>query len=83
MISPIDLHEKLQVLFWQETTFYRTADYLDVKVPTFVNTAAVDTAMDSSGAADPIPQEGIQQHRYCMGTHWREVMCEWAYNCKY
>jgi Cyclin, N-terminal domain/Cyclin, C-terminal domain len=83
---PVDLRERLEVLFWQEITSYRTNDYLrafhitplDDRHPTNPERgAATIEASASFGIADEAISSGEQ-----IKQHWRDVICEWAFNRK-
>lgn len=67
--APIDLRERLDVLFYQEATSYKTEDYLRI-----AEAAAAKAAVD---------EDGQTQKGETMTSYWREVICEWAYNCKF
>ena len=106
MISPADLKEPLEVLFWQEATCYRTDDYIEmmklhpcldatmsahhVEVKKAAsepdaNDHLIGIADDAGPAVDPISSSSIDQQPKPQGLikeQWRDVMCEWAYNCK-
>ena len=82
---PVDLRERMEVLFWQETTSYKTVDYLSSfrknlqqpdRAPTNIQ-ATTKTAI-SFGIEDDIASSGDQ-----IKEHWRDIICEWAYNCKF
>ncbi|CAB9515480.1 diatom-specific cyclin [Seminavis robusta] len=93
---PVDLRERMEVLFWQETTSYKVDDYLSAFRNTRQGEANVvgattngqnessstttTTNMTSPpsffGIGDEVTSPGDQQIK----EHWREIICEWAYN---
>ena len=85
MVSvPVDLRERMEVLFWQEMSSYKTEDYLamfytqrgtpNLKFSDVHHYTAGDEANGALGSGGPM--ETIKEH-------WREIICEWAYNCEY
>ena len=85
---PVDLRERLEVLFWQEITSYRTDDYLGAfrrsQVEVLANPPATNNeervvftgSSTAFGIGDDAAGEQIKEH-------WRDVICEWAYNRKF
>ena len=85
--APVDLRERLEVLFWQEMTSYKTEDYLgafqkeenlgDVSRPSNLPTSRFPTQ-----DATAFGLEGGCKSGEHIKEHWREIICEWAYNRK-
>lgn len=81
---PVDLRERMEVLFWQEMTSYKTEDYLsafrkNLQDPRSCapNFQPATKTSASFGIEDDIASSGEQ-----IKEHWRDVICEWAYNRK-
>jgi len=77
---PVDLRERLEVLFWQEMTGYQTHDYLaafqaSAGSPSLGSNHSAKDQMGEEVTSSSPPGEQIKEH-------WREIICEWAYNCK-
>ena len=75
----------MEVLFWQEMTAYKTVDYLSAfrknlqqpgGAPYNMQPTTTKTSI-SFGIEDDIASSGEQ-----IKEHWRDIICEWAYNCK-
>jgi hypothetical protein len=82
---PDDLSERLEVLFWQEITCYRTDDYLRAFHSTPLHdrppTNRAKTTAIEGGAPFGIAGETASSGEQ-IKQHWRDVICEWAYNRK-
>ena len=78
----------MEVLFWQEMSSYKTTDYLTpfrigmeeaaggIAAPSNSPTVATKTGA-CFGIQDDTTSSGEQ-----IKEHWRDIICEWAYNCK-
>ncbi|CAB9511839.1 diatom-specific cyclin [Seminavis robusta] len=66
--NTVELQDRLDVLFRQETTFYLTSDYLGALIQKQQHKAVDDSRSSGSNNSKMLNQ------------HWREVMCEWAYH---
>ena len=62
-------HDQLQVMLWQEVTTYQTTDYLDHHQQQQQPRKRQRQAPSSNVGA--------------ISKQWREVICEWAYKCKF
>ena len=84
--APVDLKERLEVLFWQEMASYRTHDYIgafqrremiNLSPPSNIPSSRYPTQDASAFGLEGDWSQGEQ-----IKEHWREIICEWAYNCE-
>ena len=77
----------MEVLFWQEMTSYRTTDYLGAFRKGIEGRADEGIAASNAPATKTCTAFGIENDATSSGEriteHWRDIICEWAYNCKY
>lgn len=86
MMAPVDLKERLEVLLWQEMSSYLTHDYIGtfqrkerMNLPPVSN---VPTSRYPTQDASAFGLAGEWSSGEQIKEHWREIICEWAYNCK-
>lgn len=84
--APIDLKERLEVLFWQEMSSYKTHDYIGAfqrrQMSSFSPPSTVPSSRYPTQDASAFGLEGEWTEGEQIKEHWREIICEWAYNCK-
>lgn len=83
---PVDLRERMEVLFWQEMTSYKTEDYLSVFYSQSATEGSTDiylsAAIDAKNTKITGVDDDFRGAKEAIKEHWREIICEWAYNCK-
>jgi hypothetical protein len=70
----VDANEQLQVLLRQETTTYKTEDYL-MRLQQQQQQQRIDAPPHSSVAS----RDGSASSAGIIDQRWREKICEWAY----
>ena len=83
MTAPSDLKERLEVLFWQEMTSYATHDYIGAfqRRGILPPPSNFPTSRSPTQDASAFGLEGDWTPGELIKEHWREIICEWAYNC--
>jgi hypothetical protein len=88
--SAENLAEQLRVMRWQEITSYKTCDYIHLYSHSPNASAASDIgdALHPATLVEQTPTwqgdvSSVPMRLPKVSPQWREVICEWAYRCKF